>query len=225
MSSTAEERIARRTRWERRTRVPLILFGLLFIVSYSLYVLAPDLPPLARLILLTDLVVVWIVFLVDYVVRLAITPTGHRFAFVRANIIDLMSVVVPVFRAFRVISLLSDIPYFRARTPTAVRVEVISYAVSYAVLFVYFLSLATLNAERDAPDATITSFGNAIWWACVTLATVGYGDTYPVTVEGRIYAVMLMAGGVAIVGTASALVISYLSERMRGLNRHGEGHS
>ena len=46
-------------------------------------------------------------------------------------------------------------------------------------------ALDPFEAERDAPGANITSFGEAIWWAVVTLATVGYGDTYPVTVPGR----------------------------------------
>lgn len=217
MSLTADRRIDRRDRWERRSRVPLILVGVVFIVTYSLYVLLPDQPSSLRAALLSVLLVVWVIFFADYAVRLAITPRGHRLQFVRHNVVDLLSVIVPVFRAFRVVALLHGIPYFRGRTPTVVRVEVITFAVAYAVLFVYFIALATLEAERGAPDATITSFGDAIWWACVTLTTVGYGDTYPVTIAGRVCAVLLMAGGVAIVGTASALVISYISERVRGL--------
>ncbi len=197
--------------------MPLILVGVVFIVTYSLYVLLPDQPSSLRAALLSVLLVVWVIFFADYAVRLAITPRGHRLQFVRHNVVDLLSVIVPVFRAFRVVALLHGIPYFRGRTPTVVRVEVITFAVAYAVLFVYFIALATLEAERGAPDATITSFGDAIWWACVTLTTVGYGDTYPVTIAGRVCAVLLMAGGVAIVGTASALVISYISERVRGL--------
>jgi voltage-gated potassium channel len=85
-----------------------------------------------------------------------------------------------------------------------------------------FLALATLEAERYAPGANIVTFGDAIWWALVTIATVGYGDTYPVTALGRFYAVLLMAGGVAIVGTASATIISFLNERVAGLRRHGD---
>ena len=85
--------------------------------------------------------------------------------------------------------------------------------------WVFFLALATLQAERGAPGANIDTFGDAIWWAIVTIATVGYGDLYPVTPAGRFYAVLLMAGGIAIVGTASATIISYLNERVAGL-RH-----
>ena len=87
----------------------------------------------------------------------------------------------------------------------------------------FFLALATLQAERDAPGANIVTFGDAIWWAIVTIATVGYGDLYPVTPLGRFYAVLLMAGGIAIVGTASATIISYLNERVAGLRHRATG--
>ena len=80
----------------------------------------------------------------------------------------------------------------------------------------FFLALATLEAERDADGANIVTFGDAIWWAIVTIATVGYGDEVPGDPLGRFYAVLLMAGGIAIVGTASATIISYLNERVAG---------
>jgi len=182
-------------------------------VAYSLAVLNEDRTPLLRAAISVVLIATWLTFLVDYIVRWILSGRGQRAAFVRHNPIDLLSVILPVFRALRVVSLLQNIPYFHVKTPAAVRIEIVSYAAAYAVLYVYFLALATLSVERDAPGATITSFGNAVWWACVTIATVGYGDTYPVTVMGRVYAVLLMAGGVAIIGTASALVISYITER------------
>lgn len=214
----SEDALARRDHWETRTRVPFIVFGAAFIVSYSVYVLA-DLPPWIVVIFFAELILIWIVFAIDYVVRLVLTPRGQRWAFVRSNVVDLLSVVIPLFRGFRVINLLREVPYFRVRSGTAIRVEIVVYALAYAVFFVYFIALATLDAERHAPGASITTFGDAIWWAIVTLATVGYGDVYPVTPIGRIYAVMLMVGGVAIVGTASALVISYITERMGALRK------
>jgi voltage-gated potassium channel len=50
-------------------------------------------------------------------------------------------------------------------------------------------SIAVLDAEQNPPGANITTFGDALWWACETVTTVGYGDRYPVTPDGRAIAV------------------------------------
>ena len=223
---SVQRRLAYRERWQSVTLIPLLLASAGFIVTYSLLVLLPDVSTEIFGLFFLILAAIWLVFLVDYVVRLAITPRHHRWQFVRSNVIDLLSVFLPLFRSFRLVALFGRIPYFQGRSGTAVRSRVVIFAASYAVLFVYFVALATLQAEREATNATIVSFGDAVWWACVTLFTVGYGDTYPVTVPGRMWAVALMAGGIVIIGTTSALVVSYLTERMshRRDQRRDPGH-
>ncbi|WP_136708656.1 potassium channel family protein [Agromyces sp. H66] len=204
----------RRTHWEQRTATLLVVLGGVFIVAYSVVVLWPDAPPAVRALLIVLLGMVWVVFIAEVVARIVLTPRGQRWAFVLRHPVDVLSAVLPLFRALRVVSMLGEVPYLKRRSGTAVRTRIVVFALSYALMFVYFIALATLAAERDAPGATITSFGSAVWWAVVTIATVGYGDTYPITVPGRIYAVMLMVGGVAIVGTASATIISLINERI-----------
>lgn len=215
LSPTAARRLHLGSRWQNAARWPLVALGLAFVVGYSVYVLAEDLPPEAHAAILAILALAWICFLVDYVVRLALTPLGHKWMFVRHNVVDLLSVLLPVFRALRVLDLLRDIPYLQRRSGAAVRTRIIIVAAAYAVFYVYFLSLSTLQAERDAPGARIRDFGDAIWWACETLSTVGYGDMYPVTTAGRFSAVLLMIGGIIIVGVVSGTVVSYLSDRIR----------
>ena len=83
-----------------------------------------------------------------------------------------------------------------------------------ALLLAFVGALAELNAERHAPGATIVNFGDAIWWATTTMTTVGYGDTYPVTVIGRWVAAALMVGGVALLGTVTATFASWLVDRV-----------
>ena len=63
-----------------------------------------------------------------------------------------------------------------------------------------------LDAERSAPDASITTFGEAVWWTITTISTVGYGDRYPVTVEGRLVAATLMVAGIALLGVVTASI-------------------
>jgi len=68
-------------------------------------------------------------------------------------------------------------------------------------------TIAVLEFESEVPQANIRSGGDAFWWAIVTLATVGYGDYYPVTLSGRIAAIALMTVGVGIFG----VLASYLA--------------
>lgn len=209
--------VERRQRWVDATGRLLALLGIAFIVAYTVWVLVPDLPRSIVVAFNVIFALTWALFLVDAVMRLVLTPRGERWRYAWRHPIELLSVVFPVFRALRVVSLLGYLPVLQRRTTEAVRARFILSAIIYATVYVFFISLAVLQVERDAPGANITSFGEAIWWAVVTLATVGYGDTYPVTVPGRMWAAVLMAGGVAIVGVASATVISVLNERLSGL--------
>ena len=211
-------------RWESAATVPLTVLGLGFIVAYSVLVLVPELPAWIRVALTVEIVITWAALMIDLVVRVVLTPAGQRVAFLVHHPVEVLSVLIPLFRAFRVVDLARDLPYFHRRTGNAVRAQIVTFALTYTVLFVYFISLATLHVERYAPGATIVDFGTAIWWACVTIATVGYGDVYPVTVLGRVYAVCLMVGGIAIVGTTSALVISYIGDRVRRITHRDENH-
>jgi hypothetical protein len=75
--------------------------------------------------------------------------------------------------------------------------------------------------ERDDPHATIHTYGDGLWWALTTIATVGYGDKYPVTAEGRGLAVALMLAGIAAFGVLTAeLVALFVGEQDVTANRH-----
>ena len=87
------------------------------------------------------------------------------------------------------------------------------YAVAVTTAAVGLGALSILDAERDAPGATITSFGDAVWWAWATVTTVGYGDRYPVTTAGRGVAAVLMLCGIALLGLVTASLASFLVDR------------
>ncbi|GAA1059602.1 potassium channel family protein [Agromyces bracchium] len=212
--------VERRHRWVDRTAAVLAILGFLFVAAYTVSVLAPDFAGEWRHVINAILIITWVAFLVDFIVRLVLTPAGERWRYTWQHPIEFLSVLIPVFRALRAVTLLRHIPALQRRTADTVRANFVITSVVYAAMYVFFIALATLQAERDAPGATITNFGDALWWAVVTLTTVGYGDTYPVTTLGRTWAVFLMIGGIAIVGVASATIISVLNERLSAL-RHG----
>lgn len=66
--------------------------------------------------------------------------------------------------------------------------------------------MAVLSAESSAPDANITTASDAVWWAYVTITTVGYGDQYPVTNAGRVVGILVMTAGVGLFGTLSGFL-------------------
>ena len=209
---------AKRRRWEAATVWPGIVASVAFLVAYSWTVLEPNMPDRLYHLLLWLLGLIWLAFLVDYVVRLRLA--ADKRSFVRHNLVDLLSVLIPLARPFRLIVDLFRIPSLRGNSGSHLRRRIVIIAGTFVVMFIYVISLAEYQVERYAAGSNIRSFGDSLWWACVTMATVGYGDYYPVTLTGRLLAVILMIGGVAIVGTASATIVSYLNDRTQHLRHH-----
>jgi voltage-gated potassium channel len=77
-----------------------------------------------------------------------------------------------------------------------------------SILLLVISSILILHAETD-PEANIKSSEDALWWAVVTITTVGYGDRYPISSEGRLLAALLMTAGVGLFGTFSGFVASW----------------
>ena len=185
-----------------------------FLAAYSLLVLVHRQPPSVALALALALFACWVALVVDFILRLASSPKGRRRAFVRTHRINLAAAILPLLGAFVLLRGLRRVPGFRGDGGNAFRSRIIARVGSFAIMFVYVIGLTELALERNAAGASILSLGDAVWWACVTISTVGYGDLAPVTVLGRVLAVVLMAGGLVIVGTASAVILSYLQERI-----------
>jgi len=80
-------------------------------------------------------------------------------------------------------------------------------------------SLAALDAERSATGSNITTLGDSVWWAFVTVTAVSHGDYFPVTGTGRLVAVGLMLGGVILVAVVTATLASWIIERIAALGR------
>jgi voltage-gated potassium channel len=78
-----------------------------------------------------------------------------------------------------------------------------------SVLMVLFSSIAILQFET-APRSNIHTPQDALWWAFTTITTVGYGDKFPVTTEGRMIAAVLMTAGVGLFGSFTGLIASWI---------------
>jgi len=198
--------------WVKAMEWPLIGVALVFGAGYAYQVLAEPTgwPNVAGDVVA---IVCWLVFVVDYVARLYLaTDRGHWFL---RNLLSLLVVALPVLRPLRLVRLLTLLTVFQRAAGTAMRGRVVMYAAATTTLLVLVSSLAVFDAERYAPGSLITSYGEAVWWACVTVTTVGYGDTYPVTFGGRCIAVAMMVCGIALLGTITAIIASWMVEQVR----------
>jgi voltage-gated potassium channel len=155
-------------------------------------------------------------FAVDYLARVAMAP--RRRAYVVRHLHDLAVIVLPLLRPLRLLRLVTVLGALNRRAGSSLRGRVVVYVVGATSLMTAVASLAMLDAERNAPDANITTAGDALWWGATTITTVGYGDRYPTTAEGRIVAFGLMLGGIALLGVVTATLASWIIDRVREEN-------
>lgn len=213
MLETPTARSDRRQRmWESRTSVPLTVVTLLFLVAFAWPILDPDIATRWARVCSMTMWITWFFLAVDFIVRLVLAP--DRWAFLRRNPIDVAALLLPMLRPLRLLRLVTMLMALNRRARTTLRGQVAVYLTGSVVLLCFIAALAVLDAERGGPGP-IQTFADALWWAAVTVTTVGYGDMYPVTTTGRFIAVGLMAGGIATVGVVTGSFASWLIDAVK----------
>lgn len=156
--------------------------------------------------------VVWGIFVVDYVLRLGLST--DRRAFVRANIVDLIAIMpADFFRAFRVLRLARLVRLLRAASLLARLLRDVQGVAStnglHWVLWIGLGSVLVGGTVSWLVEPEVDTFGDGLWWAIVTATTVGYGDISPETVGVRIVAAILMLFGIGTIGLLTGSVATY----------------
>jgi voltage-gated potassium channel len=206
-------RMTRVERWERRFEIPLLLSALAFLVAYAWPILDPRMDPGIETFLTVVSWTVWGVFFVDFVIRLMLAEEHRRYAL--RHWYDVLLIVLPMLRPLRLLRILVFARFMGRSIQRNLAGRVTVYVVATAVASVALGALAVLDAERENPEANIKSFGDALWWAMTTVTTVGYGDRFPVTVQGRLIATALMIVGMALVGSITAALATWFVESAR----------
>ena len=196
--------------------VVLSIYVLFALIIDSFFKLDPEVSKL--LYLIDDLI--FVLFLYDFFYRFIKAPS--KLKFLKWGWIDLISSIptfeylrygrlIRLIRIFRVLRAFRSVKYltshiFKTRTKgTFSTVSLISF------LMLIFGSISILQVET-VPESNIKTAGDAIWWAFVTITTVGYGDRFPVTSAGRIIAAFLMITGVALFGTFTGFVAAWFMD-------------
>jgi voltage-gated potassium channel len=204
---------ARLGAWERTVEWPMAILAVVFLVVYATDVLAVSLSPSWHTALRLVDFVIWALFAAEFVVRVVLAHNHARYAL--RHVIDIVVLVLPFLRSLRVLRLVFLLRALNRWAMDSLRGRILTYGAGAAVLFIFCGGLAVLDAERGRSGANIQTFADSLWWAAVTIFTVGYGDRFPVTAEGRLVGVLLMASGVALVGAVTASFATWLIERVR----------
>lgn len=197
-------------RWQDIMEWPLVGAAVVFLAAYSWQVIGQP-TGMAGDIAYGAVVVSWLVFILDYVANLVLAQ--KRWHWFLHHLFDLLVIVLPLLRPLRVLRAITVLHVLNRTIGTAVRGRILIYTASASALLVYAASLAVLDAER-ATDSAINTMGDALWWAFVTVTTVGYGDLTPATGVGRTLAVFLMLGGIALLGVVTGTLASWIVEKV-----------
>lgn len=199
-------------RWERRTSAPLLVAAGLFLAAYAWPILQPDLPRVAATTCSAVSWAVWVIFSIDLLARLSLAE--RRWHFLRRNWLDVVTLAVPMLRPLRALRAVVALNILSRRGQAFVRGKVVAYVAAAVGVVGFVAALAVLDAERANPEANIGSFGDALWWAATTVTTVGYGDQFPTTTQGRFVGVGLMLTGIALLGVITAALASWFVEKV-----------
>ena len=192
--------------WTKLSPTFLQVLGVIFLAGYAWPIINPNLSPALHSLCNWTLFVIWVFFALDYFARLSIAD--NKRLFVRKNLLDLAAVALPFLPLLRAIRALAAVTVLSRRNRGSRSQQVTTSVVTLAFATWFVAGLAVTEAERQVDGANIQGVGDGWWWAITTMATVGYGDTYPVSTQGRIVGTALMIMGVALLGTITASIAS-----------------
>jgi len=207
-------------RFERRTEWPLAILALVFLVAYAWPILDPSLGPGWKHACTLTALVIWALFAAEFLCRLVLSD--RRGAYALKHIPDLLMVALPVLRPLRLLRFLVLLRMINRRATVSLRGRVVVYIVASATLVLFIAALAMLDAERGHPNANISTFGDALWWAVSTMSTVGYGDLYPTTSDGRYIGAGLMIAGIALLGAVTASIAAWQIAQVRAVETEAQ---
>ncbi len=222
MRLNEKARLEALSRFERMTAWPMLILAVA-IIPIIVAPMVADLSPQAQGALLAADWFIWASFAIEFIVRLTIAPKKRHFLW--HHPLDFVVVAVPFAQPLRIIRSVRVLRVFRAgrvaafigrgaeEGKTLFSRENFSYAIAVTSLTLLGGAAIVYGIEKGAPGGNIKSLPDAIWWAISTVSTVGYGDRFPVTPEGRAVAVVLMILGIGLFGLLAATLSSFFIEQ------------
>lgn len=191
----------------------ILVLAYLSLLGLVVFYLVP--PSYQRSVLVFD-TAVCVIFLFDFL-RSLYRASSNR-AYLKWGWLDLVGAIpgIPLLRLARIHRIARGTHILRGMGYRGVlrrfldrRAESTLLATLLGVLLILgFVTALVVTVERQSPEANITTAEDALWWAYVTVTTVGYGDLYPVTGTGRLLASILMLAGVGLFTVITSFLAS-----------------
>ncbi len=180
-----------------------------------------------RLLAISEAVIIG-VFTAEYLLRLYLSQKKLSFVFSFYGLIDLAAVLpfylalgldlrsLRIFRLARLAILLKIFRFSKAarRFQLAfklVKEEILVFSL-FSLALIYLSAVGIYHFEHEAQPEVFVSVFDGIWWATVTLTTVGYGDVVPITTGGKVFTFFVFIVGLSMIAVPSGLVASALSK-------------
>jgi voltage-gated potassium channel len=185
----------------------LTFLAIAFLVSYSYPAFVEEISTSAQSILDTVQWVSWIAFAADLLI--GVLAAESKVHFLKRHPLEILAVLLPFLRPLRLLRFISFGTLVFEKVNLGKSIAISFKVIVTALFLTYLAGIEITLAERGEPGATIQTVGDGFWWAITTLTTVGYGDIYPTTTEGRFIAVGLMVSGICVLGVISATVAAW----------------
>ncbi len=212
---------------ERVTKYPMALLGVAWLVI-AIIIVTTNVNASASTGLVGTLFVLWAILLVEYTIRLVVTP--DRRGYLRRRWAEPATVVVPPLQGWHLVGIekMCLLIHEGALSVAAILKHHSLFRVLIAAAATLIVGAwLVLLFEENAKGSNIHNYPDALWWAIVTVTTVGYGDRFPTTEGGRAVAVILMLVGIGLIGVLTATVASVFIKEHTDANKQEfrKGHA
>ncbi|WP_411768664.1 ion transporter [Winogradskyella sp. A3E31] len=200
---------------------------ILSVITFSLETL-PNLSAENRQLLNAIEIFCVIVFSIEYILRIYVAERKFKFIFSFFGLIDLFAILpfylsfgidlrsLRLLRLLRLFRLLKLVRYNRAMLQFTKAMlmskEQIILFMGVTLILIYFSAVGIYYFENEAQPEHFSSIFDSLWWAIITLTTVGYGDVYPITIGGRMFTFFILLIGLGIVAIPTGIISSSLTK-------------
>jgi voltage-gated potassium channel len=185
----------------------LTVLALAFLIAFSYPAFVDPIPASTQILLNSVQWISWIAFAADLIYGL--TKSNDRKRYLMKHPLEVAAVLLPFLRPLRLMRVISFGGLALQKVAIG-RQFAITVKVAISAFFISYIAAIQITiSERDVEGSNIKTFSDGLWWAVTTVTTVGYGDRFPTTTEGRLLAVLLMITGISLVGVITASVAAW----------------